>query len=86
LLLLPLPREITVLTRLRRGFAVPYRYTDNGVAVSLHECLGPQCLSGGEWSEPFAREYHQAVRTDGVAVLVYRDVPSDRWYLAGWWD
>ena len=86
LLLLPLPRELTVLTRTRRGFPVPFRYTDNGTVVSLQECLGPQCLSGGEWSESFAREYHQAVRTDGVAVLIYRDVPTDRWYLAGWWD
>ncbi|MGH7523409.1 MAG: hypothetical protein ACREK8_03800 [Gemmatimonadales bacterium] len=51
--LLPLAREITVLTRIRRGFPVPFRYTDNGTALSLNECLGPQCLSGGEWSEPF---------------------------------
>jgi hypothetical protein len=85
-MLLPSPREITVLTHPRRGFAVPIRYTDNGVAHSLREALGPQCLSGEQWIEPFAREYHQGVRTDGTVVLLYRDVPADTWYLAGWWD
>ena len=85
-MLLPVPREIAVLAQSRRGFAMPFRYTDNGVAVSLKECLGPHCISGEHWSDSFAREYHQGVRADGVVVLLYRDVPSDQWYLAGWWD
>ena len=85
-LLLPTPRAITVLTQSRRGFAIPIHYTDNNVKVSLTECLGPHCLSGERWTEPFTREYHQGVRADGIVVLLYRDVPSDTWYLAGWWD
>lgn len=85
-MLLPVPREIDVLTQSRRGFAIPFRYIDNGVAVSLKECLGPHGISGGQWTESFAREYHQGVRADGMVVLLYRDVPTDRWYLAGWWD
>jgi nucleotidyltransferase/DNA polymerase involved in DNA repair len=85
-MLLPAPREITVLAQSRRGFATPFRYIDNGVAVSLKECVGPHCISGEHWSDSFAREYHQGVRADGVVVLLYRDVPSDTWYLAGWWD
>ena len=85
-MLLPAPREITVLTQSRRGFAIPIHYTDNNVKVSLTERLGPHCLSGERWTEPFTREYHQGVRADGIVVLLYRDVPSDTWYLAGWWD
>ena len=85
-MLLPAPREITVLAQSRRGFPIPFRYTDNGVAVPLQECLGPHCVSGGRWAEAFAREYHQGVRTDGTVVLLYRDVMMDKWYLAGWWD
>jgi hypothetical protein len=86
LLLLPIPREITVLSQSRRGFAIPFRYTDNGVAVSLKECLGPHCISGERWTDSFTREYHQGVRADGMVVLIYRDVTNDKWYLAGWWD
>ena len=85
-MLLPVPREITVLAQSRRGFATPFRYIDNGVAVSLKECLGPHCISGERWTDTFAREYHQGVRADGVVVLLYREVTSDRWDLAGWWD
>jgi hypothetical protein len=84
--LLPAPREITVLSQSRRGFATPFRYIDNGAALSLKECVGPHCISGERWTDSFAREYHQGVRADGVVVLLYREVPSDKWYLAGWWD
>jgi protein ImuB len=84
--LFPIAREIDVLTRPRRGFAVPVRYTDNGVVHPLRECLGPHCLSGEHWAEAFTREYHQAIRTDGVMVLLYRDAISERWYVSGWWE
>ena len=84
--LLPVPREITVLTTSRRGFVTPVRYTDNGVPHPLKESLGPQCISGDCWTEDVAREYTQGVRADGVVVLLYRDVRTDQWYLAGWWD
>ncbi|HEX3927103.1 MAG TPA: hypothetical protein VHW65_03830 [Gemmatimonadales bacterium] len=86
LTLLPAPREITVRTRPRRGFAVPVRYLDNGTALPLREALGPQCLSGHQWEMAFAREYYQAVRADGTLVLLFRDGARDHWYLAGWWD
>lgn len=84
--LLPVPREITVLTRVRRGFPVPAHYTDNGVRHALTECLGPHCISGMAWQEAVAREYHQGVRADGVVVLLHHDVRRDQWYLSGWWD
>ncbi|HEY2340026.1 MAG TPA: hypothetical protein VGH75_05835 [Steroidobacteraceae bacterium] len=86
LLLLPVPREIDVVTERRRGFLVPARYTDNGIRYPLAECLGPQCVSGISWHEPMAREYHQGVRADGSVVLLYRDALAEHWYLAGWWD
>jgi hypothetical protein len=86
LMLLPVPREVHVTAQQRRGFATPVRYTDNGVPHPLKESLGPQCLSGDRWTGDIAREYHQGVRADGVIVLLYRDVPTDQWYLAGWWD
>ena len=85
-MLLPSPREITVLATPRRGFLVPVRYTDNSVPYPLKESLGPHCISGDRWTERVAREYHQCIRADGTVVLLYRDVASDQWYLAGWWD
>ena len=85
-MLFPAPREVTVVTQSRRGFASPVRYTDNGVPNPLKESLGPHCLSGDRWTERVAREYHQGVRADGVVVLLYRDALTNQWYLAGWWD
>jgi hypothetical protein len=85
-LLLPLPREITVATHPLRGSDIPVRYTDNGETLALKECLGPHCVSGEPWTAAFAREYHQGVRADGKVVLLYRDVETEKWYLAGWWD
>ena len=84
--LLPAPREIGVVTQSRRGFTIPIRYTDNGAPYPLKESLGPHCISGDRWTERVAREYTQGVRADGVVVLLYRDVLTDQWYLAGWWD
>jgi hypothetical protein len=85
-MLLPSPREVTVLATSRRGFHIPIRYTDNAVPYPVKESLGPHCISGDRWTERVAREYHQCVRADGTVVLLYRDVLSDQWYLAGWWD
>jgi hypothetical protein len=85
-MLLLTPREITVLTTSRRGFAIPCRYTDNNVPYPLKESLGPHCISGNRWTERVAREYHQCIRADGTVVLLYREVLSNQWYLAGWWD
>ncbi len=85
-LLLPVPREVSVLTTSRRGFHTPIRYTDNAVPYPLKESLGPHCISGDRWTERVAREYHQCVRADGTVVLLYRDALHDQWYLAGWWD
>ncbi len=85
-LLLPAPREISVFTERRRGFDIPVRYLDNGEIVLLRQTLGPQCLSGERWATPFAREYYQGIRADGVMVLLYHEWCGDRWYLSGWWD
>ncbi|MGH7583745.1 MAG: hypothetical protein ACREL5_11020 [Gemmatimonadales bacterium] len=83
--LLPVPREVAVITRTRRGAPVPVRYTDNGAPFPLRESLGPNRLSD-DGDDSFARDYHQAVRNDGVVVLLYREIESERWYLSGWWD
>ncbi len=82
----PAPREISVFTERRRGFDIPVHYLDNGEIVPLRQTLGPQCLSGERWATPFAREYYQGIRADGVMVLLYHEWCGDRWYLSGWWD
>jgi DNA-binding MurR/RpiR family transcriptional regulator len=47
---------------------------------------GPDRISGGQWDEPFAREYFRCVRNDGVLLWLFRDAREDAWYLHGWWD
>ncbi len=84
--LLPTPREISVKAGSRRGFPSPIQYVDNGIAVSLTQSLGPQCLAGNDFDTPIAREYYQGVRTDGSVVLLFRERDQKRWYLAGCWD
>lgn len=83
--LFPEPREIVVRTRPRRGFDVPVAYSASDGTYPLRETLGPDCISGGHWDAPYAREYYQGIRADGQLVLLARDVLTGGWALHGWW-
>ena len=61
--LLPSPRQIDVLSKPRRGFPSPVRYTDNGPSSAQPEPR-PQCLSGNHAEAAYSREYYQGVRGD----------------------
>ncbi len=80
------PRPIDVWLATRRDTRVPHRYFDGTRTYTLVTALGPDLVSGGFGETRFAREYFQGVRDDGVMVLLSRDVATDGWALAGWWD
>ena len=79
------PRPIGVETAVRRDHEVPVRYRD-GDWKRFATVAGPDRVSGGQWEEPYAREYFRGVTSDGVLVWIFRDARADRWYLHGWWD
>jgi hypothetical protein len=54
--------------------------------MSIVSAAGPDRVSGGQWTEPYAREYFRCVTDDGMMVWLYRDARLDEWYLHGWWD
>lgn len=83
--LLPEPRRVEVEAIPRRDHLVPVRYRD-GDWHSLVTVAGPERISGGQWEEPYAREYFRGVTGAGSLVWLYRDARQDRWYLHGWWD
>ena len=83
--LLPEPRRIAVTTKRRRDHQVPLQYRDKQWMMII-SAAGPDRVSGGQWAEPYAREYFRCVTDDGMMVWVYRDARSDEWYLHGWWD
>ncbi|MDB4871702.1 MAG: hypothetical protein JWL97_2706 [Gemmatimonadales bacterium] len=83
--LLPEPRRIAVTTKRRRDHQVPLQYRDKQWTTII-SAAGPDRVSGGQWGEPYAREYFRCVTDDGMMVWVYRDARSDEWYLHGWWD
>jgi hypothetical protein len=83
--LLPEPRRIAVTTRRRRDHQLPVQYRDKEW-MSIISAAGPDRVSGGQWSEPYAREYFRCVTGDGMMVWLYRDARLDEWYLHGWWD
>ena len=83
--LLPEPRRIAVTTRRRRDHVMPVQYRDKEW-TSLVSAAGPDRVSGGQWTEPYAREYFRCVTDDGMMVWLYRDARDDQWYLHGWWD
>ncbi|HEX2209848.1 MAG TPA: hypothetical protein VHG93_19360 [Longimicrobium sp.] len=47
---------------------------------------GPERISGGWWARGSAREYWRVESPEGWLGLVYRDGPTGRWYLEGWYD
>jgi protein ImuB len=83
--LLPEPRRIAVTTKRRRDHQMPVQYRDKQW-MAIISAAGPDRVSGGQWDEPYAREYFRCVTDDGMMVWLYRDARSDDWYLHGWWD
>jgi protein ImuB len=83
--LLPEPRRVVVTTKRRRDHQVPVQYRDKEW-MTITSAAGPDRVSGGQWAEPYAREYFRCVTDDGMMVWLYRDARSDEWYVHGWWD
>ena len=84
---LPEPRRVSVKTKRRRDHELPTQYRDKGGEwMEIISAAGPDRVSGGRWSEPYAREYFRCVTDDGLMVWLYRDARQDVWYLHGWWD
>jgi protein ImuB len=83
--LLPEPRRVAVKTKRRRDHQVPLEYREKDW-MEIISAAGPDRVSGGQWSEPYAREYFRCVTDDGMMVWLYRDAREDAWYLHGWWD
>jgi len=83
--LLPEPRRIAVTTKRRRDHQMPVQYRDKQW-MAIISAAGPDRVSGGQWAEPYAREYFRCVTDDGMMVWLYRDAREDAWYLHGWWD
>ncbi len=83
--LLPEPQPIIVETGVSRGFSVPLRYRDREGWHELMVARGPECVSGGDWEDPFAVELYGCVRTDGELVQLARNAHSDAWTLEGSW-
>ena len=79
------PRRVMVRTKRRRDHEVPVQYRDKEW-MTITSAAGPDRVSGGQWTEPYAREYFRCVTDDGMMVWLYRDAREDAWYLHGWWD
>lgn len=83
--LLPQPKRIVVRTRKRRNHSCPIQYRDSEW-TGITSAAGPDRVSGGQWTEPYAREYFRCVTEHGTLVWLFRDAREDEWYLHGWWD
>jgi hypothetical protein len=83
--LFPEPRRIAVKTRRRRDHELPVEFRDKHW-LHIISAAGPDRVSGGRWTEPYAREYFRCVTDDGMMVWLYRDGRTDEWYIHGWWD
>jgi protein ImuB len=79
------PRRIAVKTRRRRDHELPVEFRDKHWQ-QLVSAAGPDRVSGGRWTEPYAREYFRCVTDDGMMVWLYRDARTDEWFIHGWWD
>ncbi|HZE07620.1 MAG TPA: hypothetical protein VE110_02585 [Gemmatimonadaceae bacterium] len=83
--LLAEPRRIAVTTKRRRDHQVPTQFRDKEWKT-LTSAAGPDRVSGGQWTEPYAREYFRCVTDDGTMVWLYHDAKDSAWYIHGWWD
>jgi hypothetical protein len=79
------PRPIAVEGTRRSDHTLPARYRD-GEWRQLLTVAGPDRITGGEWSEPYSREYFRCVTADGLLIWIYHDLLEDRWFLHGHWD
>jgi hypothetical protein len=86
--LLQVPRPISVKTAKRRDHDLPVRYRDTDGWVMIESAAGPDRVSGGQWEEPYAREYFRCVTEEGTLVWIFRKAGGrgDDWYIQGWWD
>jgi len=84
--LLPRPMRIAVATVKQRDLDLPRSYRDTQGTHAIVDVAGPDRVSGGEWDEPYAREYFRCVTDEGMLVWMYRDARDRAWYLHGWWD
>jgi protein ImuB len=83
--LFPEPRRIGVKTRRRRDHELPVEFRDKHWQ-RIVSAAGPDRVSGGRWTEPYAREYFRCVTDDGMMVWIFRDARADEWFMHGWWD
>jgi len=83
--LLPEPKRVAVTTKRRRDHDMPTQYRDKEW-TTLVSAAGPDRVSGGQWTVPYAREYFRCVTDDGMMVWLFRDATNGEWYLHGWWD
>ena len=83
--LLPEPRRIAVTTKRRRDHQLPVQFRDKEW-TRISSAAGPDRVSGGQWNDPYAREYFRCVTDDGMMVWLFRDAREDEWYIHGWWD
>ncbi len=84
--LLAAPRRIVVTTARRRDHELPLGYRDEDAWVPIESAAGPDRVSGGQWEEPYAREYYRCVTDEGTLVWIFREARSGEWYMQGWWD
>lgn len=86
--LLQTPRSISVKTAKRRDHDLPVRYRDTDGWVMIESAAGPDRVSGGQWEEPYAREYFRCVTEEGTLVWIFREAGAQKgeWYMQGWWD
>ena len=54
-----------------------------GVSRKVVACHGPHKLTSEWWEEPYERDYFRVSLDDGMALLIYRDLRSGRWYAQG---
>ena len=83
--LLPEPRRVAVTTKRRRDHDMPVQYRDKEW-TTLVSAAGPDRVSGGQWTTPYAREYFRCVTEEGMMIWLFRDAKDDSWFLHGWWD
>jgi hypothetical protein len=83
--LLAEPKRVAVKTKRRRDHQQPVQYRDREW-MEIISAAGPDRVSGGRWTDSYAREYFRCVTDDGLMVWLYRDAREDVWYLHGWWD
>jgi protein ImuB len=79
------PRRVDVESIERRDHVLPVRYRDEDWK-QLITVTGPDHISGGQWEEPYAREYFRGLTADGWLVWLFRDARTGEWFIHGWWD